>query len=307
MGLLSGSISVIRCNVVRMPEELDFEAAPFRAIQPGSQVTERIGFVPFEPDAPYQIGQHQWAFRVRIDRLRPDPTAVNERLKELVKSERDATGAPYVGAARRRKLRTLAQEELLATASPRSRLIECCIDGTTLTVGTTANASIGLVLALLREIEVICDFKAPWLDDNETQVHSTMVDAGESWQSILGCRFLRALLEDPDILLEPESGHVRLQTRDATVSLSGAVLNDLHRLLEAGAELLSAKLVTGSSSFRFDALNYRLTGLRVETEPHDGWIENLDARLSEIAEVWDLLDGKYRALSPKLHSETFAR
>jgi hypothetical protein len=303
MGLLSGSASNTRFNVVKIPDEPDFDTARFVEIQPGSQVNERIGFVPFEPEAPYQVGQHRWAFRVRIDRLKPDPTAVQERVKEMVKAERDELGSGFVSARRRKKLRTQAEEELIVRSSPRSKVIECCIDGAVLYIGSTANSYLGLIVTLLREVGIVCDFKTPWFDLDETQIHSTMVEPAEPWQSVLGCRFLRALVEDAEIMFEPEAGYIQLQTHDARVSLSGAVLNDLHRFIKAGAELLSAKLIFENAAFRLDGLNYRLSGLRIETEPHDSWIDILDERLEQIAMVWDLLDRKYAAVSPRLHTE----
>jgi hypothetical protein len=302
MGLLSGSAGNTRFNVVTIPDEPDFESARFTEIQAGSQVPERIGFIPFEPEAPYQVGQHRYAFRVRIDRLKPDPTAVQERIKEMIKAERDA-GKTFISSKLRKKLRTMAEEELVIKSSPRSKVIECCIEGAVLYVASTAKAYLGMVLALLREIGIVCDFKTPWFDLDESQIHSTMVEPAEPWQSVLGCRFLRALVEDPEILFEPEAGSVLLQTHDARISLTGAVLNDLHRYIKSGAEVLSAKLVTEDAAFRFDGLNFRIGGLSIETNPYDSWIDILDERLEQIGSVWDLLDRKYAALSPRLHSE----
>src|SRR5262245_64606496 len=88
MGMLGNSISVTRFNAVAPPEGPDFDGISFRAIEPGSEVRERIGVVPFELDAGWEIGARRWAFRVRIDRRRPDPTAVRERLREDRKSTR---------------------------------------------------------------------------------------------------------------------------------------------------------------------------------------------------------------------------
>lgn len=300
MGLLSGSASITRFNVLGQPEEPAFEDAPFVAIQPGSEVRERIGFVPFEPDAPFRVGEHRWAFRVRIDRLSPDPTAAQERVKELVVAERERTGSPFVGARMRKKLRQLAEEELLATSTPRSRVIEAVLDGKTLYVGSTANAYLGLVLALLREVGVVCDHRTPWLERNDPRVHSDIVDQREPWQSVLGCRFARALLEDPDLMVEPEAGSARLLTRDASVGLTGAVLNDLLRYVEQGAEIVSLKLVSGDAAFRLDALDFRLSGVRIESEIHEGWIDQLDARLEKYGLLWDQLERKYNAIADDL-------
>jgi len=294
-------MSVTRFNVLSRAEELDFDVARFSEIAPGaSHAQERAGFVPFEPVAPYQVGEHRWAFKVRIDRLKPDPTAVREKFVELLVAEREATGSSYVGARRRKRLRLQAVEEMVVKATPRSSVIECCLDGMVLYVGTTANTSLGMVLALLRQVGVVCDFKTPWLDSDEPQAHSEIVEVKEAWQSVLGCRFLNALLEDSEVLYEPERGGVRLQTRDAMVSLSGAVMNDLLRFIEAGAQVLSAKLVTAEAAFRLDGLSFRLTSLRVETEPLDSWIEVLDARLEQMSLIWDLLDAKFLALAEQL-------
>ena len=91
MGLLSGTVAVTRFNVVVPPEGPDFERARFWEIEPGSEVRERMGFVPFELDAPYEVAQGRYVFRVRVDRIRPDATAVKERLRELIKTEMEAT------------------------------------------------------------------------------------------------------------------------------------------------------------------------------------------------------------------------
>ncbi len=300
MGLLSGSASITRFNVLSRPEEPDFDAAAFHEITPGSSVRERIGFLPFEPGAPYQVGQHRWAFRVRLDRVRPDATAVSERLKVLLKAERDATGAPGVGAGRRKKLREQAEEEVLARTSPRLKVVECCLDGETLYAGTTSNALLGRIAALLAEIDVACELKTPWGDRGDAPVTSELVDASGPGQSVMGCRFLAALLEDGEVMVEPESGSARLMSHDAAVSLRGVVLPDLLRYVEQGAEILAAKLLTEETSFRLDGLGFRIGGLRLDSERHDTWIETLDERLERIAAVWDLLDRKFAAVAPRL-------
>ena len=82
MGLLSGPLAVTRFNAAVPPDGPDFERVRFFAIEPGSEVRERMGIVPFELDAPYEVGKGRWAFRVRIDRIKPDPTSVRERVKE---------------------------------------------------------------------------------------------------------------------------------------------------------------------------------------------------------------------------------
>ncbi len=296
MGLLHGSVSLTRFNVVDCPEEVDFEALRFEEIPTNSEIKEQLGFVPFELDAPYQVGQRRWVFRVRIDQRKPDTTAVRERLRQLIHTEMELTGVEFVGAKKRKQLRQLAEEELLYQTTPRSKIIEGCIDNKVAYLATTAKNYLGLIVLLLRKVGVVLDFKTPWLDVGEAYVDSEVVRTDEPGQSVLGCRFLRELIGDRDVALEPESGSVRLQTEELRVSLSGAVLKDLRRYIEQGAEVLSAKLKTRDASFRFDALSYRLNSLQIEVESEEHWTERLDARLERIAELWQLLDDKYETL-----------
>jgi hypothetical protein len=301
MGLLSGTVAVTRFNVAVSAEGPDFDRAPFWEIEPGSEVRERIGFVPFELEAPYLVAQGRYAFRVRIDRVRPDATAVKERLRELVKTEMEASGKPFVGPKTRRKLRDLAEAELAARQAPRSKIVECCIDGPLLYVASTAKTNLGLVMTLLRQAGVDGELKAPWLDEApDLDEASDIVIPKEPGQSVLGCRFLRALLEEPDVMVEPEAGSVRLATREARVTLSGAVMNHLYRYLEEGAEVLAAKIFLGTTPFRFDALSYRLNGLKLEPLKNEHWTMDLDQRLEQIAAVFGALDEKYTALKGKL-------
>lgn len=302
MGLLTGPASLTRFNIIALPAELDFEAARFMEIQPGSEVRERSGFVPIEPEAPYEVGAQRFAFRVRIDKLQPDPTAVGERLKQLIRSEIELTGAEFVGPKKRKRLKEMAEEELILQSTPRSKIIECCIDGQILHVASTAKAYLGIVLELLRKIGVVAEFKAPWIDREDPDVESDLIMVREPGQSVLGCRFLKALMGDPEVMIEGEAGNVRLVTAEARVTLTGAVLPELHRYVQQGAELLSAKVVTATTGFRFDALNYKLSGLRIETDRHDHWTELLDERLEKISAAWEMLDGKYEALAAEILS-----
>jgi len=307
MGLLSGSISVTRFNVVVPPEGPDFERIQFWAIDPNSEVRERIGVIPFEIDASYEVGQGRYAFRVRIDRIRADATAVKERLKELIKAEMEATGRPFVGAKTRKKLRELAEAELCSGQAPRTRILECCIDGTILYVASTAKSHLGTVLTLLRQAGVEADFKAPWLDQApEVDEASDIVIPKEPGESVLGCRFVKALLEEPEVMVEPETGSIRLATREAKVSLTGAVLNELFRYLEEGAEILSAKIHVGTHLMRFDALSYRVNGLNLEPVRNEHWTVDLDQRLEQVAAVFETLDGKYAALKDKMNGAAAA-
>jgi hypothetical protein len=302
MGLLSGTVSITRFNVVIPPEGPDFERARFWAIDPGSEVRERMGFIPFEIDSSWEVGSRRWAFRVRVDTIRPDATALKERVKELIKTEMEATGAPFVGSKTRKKLRELAEQELCSRQAPRTRILECCIDNTVLYVASTAKSHLGTVLTLLRQAGVEADFKAPWLDEApEADEASDVVVPKEPGQSVLGCRFLRALLEEPEVMVEPETGSVRLATREAKISLTGAVLHDLFHHLSEGAEILNAKIHVGASLMRFDALSYRINGLKLEPVKNEHWTVDLDHRLEQIAAVWEVLDGKYAALKEKLN------
>jgi hypothetical protein len=303
MGLLSATVAVTRFNVVVPPEGPDFERARFWEIEPGSEVRERMGFVPFELDAPWEVAQGRYVFRLRIDRIRPDATAVKERLRELVKAEMEATSKTFVGPKTRKKLRDLAEAESAMRQAPRTRIVECCIDGPILYVLSTAKTYLGTVVTLLRQAGVEGDFKAPWLDEApEAEEMSDVVIPKEPGQSVLGCRFLRALLEESDVMVEPETGSVRLATREARVTLAGAVLNELFRYLEEGAEILSAKIFVGAIPFRFDALSYRLSGVKLEPVKNEHWTIDVDQRLEQIAGVFETLDGKYAALKEKINT-----
>jgi len=123
---------------------------------------------------------------------------------------------------------------------------------------------------------------------------------------VLGCRFLRVLLEEPDVMVEPETGSVRLATREARVTLAGAVLNELFRYLEEGAEILSAKIHVGTIPLRFDALSYRLSGLKLEPVKNEHWTIDLDQRLEQIAGIFEILDTKYAALKERMNAGTHA-
>src|SRR6476646_8650535 len=278
MGLLSGTVAVTRFNVVVPPEGPDFERARFWEIEPGSEVRERMGFVPFELDAPYEAALGRYVFRVRVDRIRPDATAVKER-------------------------RDRAESELALRQAPRTKIIEAVIDGSVLYVASTAKTWLGTVLTLLRQAGVEGDFKAPWLDSApETDERSDVVIPKEPGESVLGCRYLRALLDESDVMVEPETGSVRLATREARVTLAGAVLHDLVRYLEEGAEILSAKIHVGPVLMRFDALSYRLNGLKLEPVKNEHWTIDLDQRLEQIAAIFETLDTKYVALQDKINA-----
>ena len=295
MGLIKGSVSCTRFNTVSLPETLDFDQVAYHPISPGSTLREREGFVPFEPGESYEIGARRWAFRVRIDKIQLDATSVNERLKELIKHETETVGPP--SPKTRQKLKQLAEDELMAHPMPRSRIIECVLEETTLYVGATARAHLGLVLELLKRVGVEVDFKTPWLDAGQEEETSPFIELKEPGQSLWGCRFLKKILNDPDIFVEPEKGSVKILTPEGVrVSLAGPVLNELDRFLETEAEVVAARLMMDDYQFGFDGLSYRINGLKMERPPALHWTEQLDARLDRVKDLWTALDQKYQAL-----------
>ncbi len=294
MPILSGSASLTRFVV--NTQEIDLESQAFRAISPGSEIQESVGVVPFEPEADMQIGPSRWAFRVRIDTLRPDATAVRERFQDLIRTEIEDTGNPTVGARKRKELRNLAREEMMLDARPTSKIIEAVIDDRVLYLGTTANSTIGKVIHLLRRAGVVADFKTPWADHQQADAESELLDVYEPGQSIHGSRFAQRLIGDREIMVDPSSGYAKLQTREARVTLSGGVLPDLVRYVEEGAEVMALKLVTPDTSFRLETLSFRVSSLKLEASRLEHWTEALDERLEKIEEAWALLDRKYAEL-----------
>jgi hypothetical protein len=257
--LLSGSAAVTRFRVTSRPDEPDFDRIPFAPILPASEVRESIGFVPYAPEAPYLVGSQRWAFRVRVDRRKPEATAVRERLQQLLATEHELTGREFVGAKRRKELKQLAEAELLVGTTPRSKVIECCLDGRVLLVASTAKAYLGVVVTLVRRLGIAADFLTPWpAAEFEDEGISDIIETHEPGQSVRGCRCLSLMLDDPEVLLEPESGSAKLRTRQASISLAGNVVADVFGYLDAGAEILSAKLVIGEFRFGFDALSWRI-------------------------------------------------
>jgi hypothetical protein len=305
--LLSGSAAITRFRVTSRPDEPDFDRLPFAPILPESEARESIGFVPFAPEAPYLVGSQRWAFRVRIDRRKPEATAVRERLQQLLVTELELTGREFVGSKRRKELKELAEAELLAGTTPRTKVIECCLDGKILLVASTAKAYLGVVIEQLRRIGVVADYLTPWAAANEPEDEglSDIVEVREPGQSVRGCRCLKLMLEDPDVLLEPERGSARLRTRLASISLAGDVMADVFAYLEAGAEILSAKLIIDDFRFGFDGLSWRIAGLKFERQRYELWIEALDARLLRITALFERLDDAYGRHRGRLASATF--
>ncbi len=295
MGLISGSAACTRFNVVSLPENPEFDLIPFRPIMPGSSIREREGFVPFQPGEPYEVGARKWAFRVRLDKVTLDATSITERVMELVKVETENVGPPSPKV--RQQLKLQAEEEMMQHPMPRSRVIECLLDDTVLYVGSTSKGHLGMVCELLKRIAVEVEYKTPWLDAGQDDDMSELVEVKEPGQSIWGCRFLKKLMSDPDVFVEPDAGSVKMITPDGTkVSLAGPVLNELDRLMEMGSELLNAKLLVEGFAFGFDALSYRINGLKLENHKSQHWTEQLEMRLEKLKALWEWIDTKYQVL-----------
>lgn len=293
MSLLSGAVSISRFNVKSRPKKVDFGRAPFHELVPGSERRVSQGFVPMAPGEPYEVGAERFAFRVRIDRLRADPTLLRERFRELVRAEL-AAGESFVSAKRRRELREQAEEELVAQTLPASRIIEGCLDGAIVYVASTAREQLGVVTRLLRNVGVVVEPKAPWIDRGDKGFESSLLPALAPGQSVLGCRLLKELVGDMEVSIEPESGYVRIQTLDTRITLSGSVFHELMHYLDLDSEILVANMVAGDVTFRFDALSYRVSNLKVASDgAHEHWTEQLDERLEKFAEVYEMLDRKF--------------
>lgn len=292
MGFLSGNLACTRFNVTSQPEEVNFEAAAFRLISRGSNITESMGFVPFEIEEPYEIGKRRYAFRVRIDKISVDATAVKERWRELIKTEVEM--GHRVGPKAKKRLKDLAEQEILAVSAPRSKIIEGVLDNDTLYVGSTSKGHLGTVLQLLQSVGVEVEFKTPWLDAGMEEDPSQLVEPKEPGQSLFGCQYIKKLMDDPEIMVEPEKGSVKLVAANhAKVTLTGEVLGELERYIEEGAEILSAKMIMVEVPLSLDGFAYRINGLKLETVKADHWTEILDERLEMLKGVWDKLDEKF--------------
>ncbi len=296
MGLVSGMLSASRFAVVTRPREPDFDALAFEPLPPGSERRESAGFAPLEPDAPYQIGPDRFAFRLRFDRVRPDPAAVAERTRALERAEAAAAGLERIAGRRRRELQALAEEEIARATPPRTHFVEGVLDGERLYLATTARARIGSCLALLRAVGVEAHPQAPWLEAGAEPEPLPGVRFAEPGASAHGCRFLRALIEQGEAMAEPIAGAARVALAEVEVSLKGAVHVELFRLFEQGGEPLSAKLVAEQGVFRFDAPTFRIASLRAPAPPAGHWTERLDARLENLVALYEWLDAAYSRL-----------
>ncbi|CAM2066985.1 Recombination-associated protein RdgC [Sulfidibacter corallicola] len=295
MGLLNGAVACTRFTILNMPEEIPFDQLPFRAITPGSAIRERSGVVPYKPEEPFLIGAGRWAFRVRIDKVLLDSTLINERLMELIKVEEENVGPP--SPQTRRQLRKLAEDELMEHPSPKSKIIECYIENLILYVGSTSKGHIGAVLELLQRVGIEVEYKTPWIDRGLDEPPNEIVDMKEPGQSIWGCRFLQKLMGDPETIVEPEKGSVKLVTGDGTkVTLAGPVTRELDRLLDSGSEMLSAKVLVKEVSFSLDGLTFRISGFKLDNFKTTHWIEQLEERMEHVKGLWGLLDHKFEML-----------
>jgi len=303
MPFLSGSVACTRFNILHLPETINFEEQAFTALRPGSAIREKAGFVPFELEEPYEIGHKRWAFRVRMDKITVDSTLVKERYRELLKVEEEQVGPPSPKA--KRELRKLAEDELLSHTAPRSRIIECLIENQVLYAGTTAKAQTDTITTLMKRIGITVEYKAPWVELGQ-ELDSPLVDTSTPGESVLGCHFLKKLLEDSTIFVEPEKGSVKLITSEGTkVGLGGSVLGELNRFLDEGAEVLSAKLIVNETAITFTGLSYQISGMKVEKCTGDHWTEILDERLDPLRAMWQILDEKYlEIMAPKTQQET---
>ncbi|MEE8523051.1 MAG: hypothetical protein V3T72_03895 [Thermoanaerobaculia bacterium] len=295
MSLLSGSVSLSRFYVLRRPALPDFDQARFESIDRESEERLSCGFSPFRLGADYRIGAERWAFRIRIDRLRPDATRIRERVGELVRDELEE-GAEVVGPTKRRELRHQATEEIVAVTSPSTAILECCLDDDVLYVSSTAATRLGIVADQLRRIGVEIAPKVPWNrrdDEFESPVTVTPEEPGSS----IGGRMMEELVGDTVLNIEPDDGRVKLRTRDTQIALRGVVIHDLLYFLEHGAEIVAAKMVTEEATFDFDVQSFRITNMSIAADPSDDWQQQLNRRFETISEVFEILDMKFYELS----------
>lgn len=278
MSLLTGSVSAARFRVPlsSRPPIINFDSRPFIAIAPGSEVRESVGFLPFEPGAEYEIPQGV-AFRVRRDTLRPDPTLVRERLAQLIAADTEALGhAP--SRKERAKLKQIAEEELIVAASPRSSIVECAIQGEMLWIGSASDSAVDRVVGLLRAVGVDAE---PVMPEFDAQV------------------LVAELLGDREIAIEPVNGLVNLESADTKVTLRGEINSELVSLLNAGYSIRAARLVSGDTTYTFDAATYRVSSARIERSILPHWSERLDQRLAWIGDLFADLDEKFHSIGGK--------
>lgn len=294
MSLLNGSASCTRLSVVGPMDEPQFDEQAFQTLRPGSAIKERAGFLPMETGDEYKMGEGQYAFRLRIDRIRPNSIMVKERWFQLLKVEEEEVGPPSPKV--KRDLRKLAEEEISSTTSPTTQIIQCYMENGTIYAGTTTNSHLDALASLLKKIGVSVAYKTPW-DDWGQEADPHHIKPRNPGESVLGCQFLRKLIGQNDVYVEPVKGKVRVVTTEGTrASLSGTVLGELNRYLDEGSEMLLAKLIINEIPLTFHALGFQIGGMKVDSCTGDHWIEVLAERMDSIRAMWDLLDAKYKDL-----------
>ncbi|MCB1051486.1 MAG: hypothetical protein KDC71_12885 [Acidobacteria bacterium] len=293
MGFMAGSVACTRFNVVATPTEIDFDRYAFSPILKGTYTKESVGFIPFEPGEPYEVGQGRYAFRLRIDKIQIDSTQLKERLRELIKTETELSGPP--GKKKMRDLKDLAEEELLMVATPRTKIIECYLDQYILFVATTSKGQLGTVCSYLKRLGVEVEYKTPWLDHQLEKDPPEWMELKDPAQSILGCEFIEGITHDEEIYLEGVKGSVKLATPEgAVVSLRGVVGQELERLLGAGAHVISAKLQIGETPLSFDGSSFRIGTMKLRGFKADHWTMRLESRMEQIQATFDFLEEKFQ-------------
>jgi hypothetical protein len=199
-----------------------------------------------------------------------------------------------VPSARRKVLRQLAEEELLADARVQTTVLEGAITARTLHLATSSDNAIGKVMTLLRKVGLLTELQTPWSDLGEGEAESEIMELHDPLRSLHGSAFLKHLVEDEELIFDPHEGYLKLQTRETKITITGAITRDLHHYLDLGCELLGAKLIAPDLTFKLDALSFRLSGAALGKPRPAHWTERLDERLERIEALWELLDRKYR-------------
>jgi len=294
MSLQNGAISCTRLNIISKPVIVDFSPFEFKELQPGSAIRERAGFLPYELGEEYLIGHEKWGFRVRMDKVTPDSTLLKERYRALLKTEEEQVGPPSPKV--KKDLRKLAEDEILSKTLPRCQIVECLIENGIVYIGSTSNNHLDIITGLLKKIEIEVEYKAPWIDLGQ-DMDSPLVSTNNPGESVLGCHFLKKLIDLPEVLVEPEKGSVKLITSEGVrIGAGGYVLGELNRFLDEGAEPLTAKLIIGETTLTLVAKSFQIKGMKAERAQGDHWTEILDERMDPVREMWAYLDEKYRDL-----------
>lgn len=312
MPLLKGSVSVAPFQILEMTTaEPDFEAARFEPIEEGSEVRMSSGFVPMAqaiddgttgPDL-YRFGTKRWVARYRMDELKADPGALKDRIAELIREEFEA-GADAVSKKRRQELAEQAEAELVIGTVPTRKYVELVIAGDKLYIASTSKAYLGQVLSALRRIGVNVAQRAPWEQEKLEELTLEAIESLDVGESAWASRFLSHLVEQstPALGVELEDGAIKLATTDsAKVTVRGVVKAHLVQHLEAGSELLSAKLAAGDLWFNLD-LRWWVRGLKLPACKSDHWTDALEQRLEKIEDLFDLLERRFAELRPAIEA-----